>query len=234
VIAVSRILVVDDEVRVATFVSRALSADGFFVDTAHDGERALTLARTRKYDLVVLDLRLPVVDGVSVLRKIMKDRPGQRVLVLSALSQPRVRVRCLELGAIDYLPKPFTLAEFLLRVRARIREAGSSHTASGYLHAGRISLDLRRLTANVGEGEVILSPREFRLLYYLMTNDGQVCTREELLAEVWGYSFDPGTNIVDAYVRRLRTKLGGDVVETVRNVGYAVELGQRSVDPLEA
>ena len=220
-----RILVVDDEARMASFVARALSADGFAVDTAHDGEGGLARVRTGCYDLVVLDLRLPVLDGVSVLRTIMEERPGQPVLVLSALAHPQARVRCLKLGAVDYVPKPFALAELLLRIRARLQERVGFPTV-GYLRVGGVSLDLRRRTATAGAGEVNLSPREFLLLQHLMAEGGKVCSRQELLAEVWGYSFDPGTNIVDVYVRRLRRKLGDGVIETIRNVGYALEPAQ--------
>lgn len=218
----SRILVVDDEARIADFLSQALSAEGFTVDTAFDGSRALELAGTGEYDLVVLDLRLPAVDGVSVLRRLVEARPEQPVLILSALSDPRAKVRCMELGAADYVSKPFDLPELVTRIRARLRQR-TAGPVSRYLKAGRVTLDLRRLTADAGQGTVSLSPREFRLLEHLMYRKGRVCTREELLAGVWGYSFDPRTNVVDVYVRRLRSKLGGDIIETVRHVGYCFD-----------
>jgi DNA-binding response OmpR family regulator len=131
-------------------------------------------------------------------------------------------VRCLELGASDYLPKPFALAEFLARVRARLRQPAAP-PAPRILVAGRLSLDLVRRTADVGQGPVGLSEREFLLLQHLMRKEGEVCPREELLAEVWGFSFDPGSNVVDVYVGRLRSKLGAELIETVRNVGYRLE-----------
>lgn len=213
---------VDDEPRIVNFVSRALSAEGFGVDGAHDGVRGLELARTGRYELVVLDLLLPGADGVSVLRDIMEFRPEQRVLVLSALSDVESKVRCLELGASDYLPKPFAVAELVARIRARLRQPASS-PVDRFLRCGGVTLDLLRRTADVGEGSVGLSEREFLLLQQLMREQGEVCTRERLLSDVWGYSFDPGSNVVDVYVGRLRSKLGADVIETVRNVGYRLQ-----------
>jgi len=214
-----RVLVVDDEPRITSFVSRALSAEGFGVDAAHDGIRALDLARSGRYELVVLDLLLPGLDGLSVLRGIMESRPEQRVVVLSALSDVDSKVRCLELGASDYLPKPFALAELLARIRARLRQP-SGGPAHRLLVLGGVTLDLMRRVADAGAGPVNLAEREFLLLQHLMLKEGEVCTRQRLLADVWGYSFDPGSNVVDVCVGRLRSKLGGDVIETVRSVGY--------------
>ena len=218
----ARVLVVDDEPRVVSFISRALSAEGLGVDSAHDGHRALELARTRRYELVVLDLLLPGLDGVSVLQGILDSKPEQRVLILSALSDVDSKVRCLELGAADYLPKPFALAELVARVRARLRQP-EAPAAPRMLVAGRLTLDLLRRVADAGAGWVSLSEREFLLLQCLIRKAGEVCTREELLAEVWGYSFDPGSNVVDVYVGRLRSKLGAEIIETVRNVGYRLD-----------
>jgi DNA-binding response OmpR family regulator len=216
---VARVLVVDDEPRIVDFVSRALSAEGFQVDDAQDGMRALELAKTGSYELVVLDLLLPHLDGVSVLEDLMESRPDQRVLVLSALSDVETKVRCLEVGASDYLSKPFSLAELIARVRARLRQpaGGPRHR---FLRAGGVTLDLTRRVAEAGGRRVTLSEREFLLLEHLMRQEGEVCTRQRLLADVWDYSFDPGSNVVDVCVGRLRAKLGGDVIETVRNVGY--------------
>ena len=215
----ARVLVVDDEPRIVSFVSRALSAEGFQVDGAHDGGRALELATTGSYELVVLDLLLPNVDGMTVLQDLMEQRPDQRVLVLSALSDVETKVRCLEFGASDYLSKPFSLAELIARVRARLRQPGAG-PRHRFLHGGGLTLDLTRRIAETDGRRVTLSEREFLLLEYLMRQDGDVCSRERLLAEVWDYSFDPGSNVVDVCVGRLRSKLGGDVIETVRNVGY--------------
>jgi DNA-binding response OmpR family regulator len=214
-----RVLVVDDEPRIVSFISRALSSEGLGVDGAYDGPRALELARSRRYELVVLDLLLPGLDGVSVLQGILDSRPEQRVLILSAVSDVESKVRCLELGAADYLPKPFALAELVARVRARLRQP-EAPAAPRVLAAGRVTLDLLRRVADAGAGAVSLSEREFLLLQHLIRKASEVCTREELLADVWGYSFDPGSNVVDVYVGRLRSKLGAELIETVRNVGY--------------
>jgi DNA-binding response OmpR family regulator len=217
----ARVLVIDDEPKIVDFVSRALSANGLAVDSATDGARGLELARTGQYDLVVLDLMMPGVSGMGVLRGTIEARPQQRVLVLSALSDVDSKVRCLELGAADYLTKPFALAELVARVWARLRQA-SADTGDGLLRAGGLTLDPHRRTADAGAGAVALSAREFLLLKHLVLNEGEVCTRAELLEEVWGCSFDPGTNVVDVYVRRLRAKLGAAVVETIRHAGYSL------------
>jgi len=215
----ARVLVVDDEPRIVSFVSRALFAEGFQVDGAHDGIRGLELARTGSYELVVLDLLLPHLDGMSVLQGLMESRPDQRVLVLSALSDVETKVRCLEFGASDYLSKPFSLAELIARIRARLRQPGSGPRPR-FLRGGGLTLDLTRRVAEVGGRRVSLSEREFLLLEHLMRQEGEVSSRQRLLADVWDYSFDPGSNVVDVCVGRLRAKLGGDVIETVRNVGY--------------
>lgn len=219
----SRILVVDDEVRITNFVSRALTAEGFVVETADNGTEGLKLARSGRYDLVLLDLLLPALDGVSLLEKLLTSQPDQPVLVISAVSDLKAKVRCLQLGAADYLAKPFDLTELLLRVRARRRRSVPA-PVERLFRVGGVTLDLRRRTADTGKVRVALSQREFLLLQSLMQQQGQVCTREELLAQVWGYTFDPGTNVVDVYVGRLRAKLGADVVETVRNVGYSFHI----------
>jgi DNA-binding response OmpR family regulator len=216
---VSRVLVVDDEPMIVSFVSRALSAEGFQVDGALDGTRGLELARTGTYELVVLDLLLPGLDGVSVLQRLIESRPSQRVLVLSALSDVETKVRCLEFGASDYVSKPFSLAELVARIRARLRQPASG-PEQRVLRVRNVTLDLTRRVADAGDGPVILSEREFLLLEHLMRRDGDVCTRQRLLADVWGYAFDPGSNVVDVCVGRLRAKLGADVIETVRSVGY--------------
>jgi two-component system, OmpR family, response regulator len=215
---VSRILVVDDEARITNFVSRALAADGFAVETAENGTDGLKLARSGRFDLVVLDLLMQPLDGVSVLTNLLASRPEQPVLVLSAISDVQAKVRCLQLGAADYLAKPFDLTELILRVRARLRHPATA--PRDRLTAGGVTLDLQRRTVDGGKVSVSLSSREFLLLQHLMLQQGQVCSREELLAQVWGYTFDPGTNVIDVYVSRLRAKLGAGIIETVRNVGY--------------
>jgi DNA-binding response OmpR family regulator len=215
---VARLLMIDDEPGIRNLVSRTLSSAGFQVDCAADGRRGLEMARAGRHELVLLDLMLPGLDGVSVLRSLMAERPAQRVLILSAVGDVPSKVRCLELGAADYLPKPFAVAELVARVRARLRQAAEPEER--WLRAGGVTLDTTRRTAEYHGRSVVLSEREFLLLEQLMRRAGDVCNREQLLADVWGYAFDPGSNVVDVYVGRLRGKLGGDVIETVRNVGY--------------
>jgi DNA-binding response OmpR family regulator len=217
----SRVLVVDDEPRITGFVSRALAGAGLEVEAASDGQVALELARSGRYDLVVLDLMLPGLDGVEVLRGIVAEDPAPAVLVLSALGDVETRVRCLELGASDYLPKPFALSELLARVRARLRPA--ERASSRLIVAGGLSLDPVSRVARIGATSTVLSGREAEVLASLMRHPGEVVTREALLAEVWGYWFDPRSNVVDVYVGRLRAKLGPTVIETVRDAGYRLD-----------
>ena len=217
----SCILVIDDEQRIAAFVSRALRAHGLPSETVCSGEAAIAAIRGGRFSLVILDLMMPRVDGVDVLRAAHDLERPPRVIVLSAMGDVATKVRCLELGASDFIAKPFALPELLARVRARLREPGAGG-AMPVLHAGGIVLDTERRTADAGHGPVELTAREFALLTHLLRNAGEICTREELLDAVWSYAHDPGTNIVDVCVRRLRAKLGPDRIETVRHAGYRV------------
>jgi DNA-binding response OmpR family regulator len=219
--SMSRILVIDDEPNIVSFVRRALTAGGYGADGATEGARGLELALTDMYELIVLDLLMPGMDGATVLEQTLRRRPRQQVLVLSALSDLETKVRCFQLGAADYLVKPFALAELLARVGARMRANGGL-VDEAVLRAGKVSLDVRRRVADAGGGPVAVSSREVLLLQYLISRADEVCTRQEILADVWGCSFDPRTNVVDVYIRRLRSKLGAELIETVRNVGYAV------------
>jgi len=217
------ILVVEDEPAVANLISRALSDEGFVVRKAPDGGAGLDLARTGRYELVVLDLLLPDLDGFEVLRGIIDALPEQRVLVLSVLSAVEAKVRCLETGAVDYLTKPFSLVELVARVRAHIRQPAAP--ASGrYLRGGRVVADLVRRTADVGSGPVSLSEREFALLEQLLGAAGRVLSRDQLLDTVWKDSSGISRNVVDVYVARLRSKLGADLIETIRSAGYRLDL----------
>lgn len=218
---IGRVLLVDDEERIRNFVRRALEAEGLSVDCAGDGEEALRKVRTRPYDLVILDLVMPGLDWRVVLRRIIECNPSQPVLVLSALNDTGSKVSALEYGAEDYIAKPFSLEELLARVRARLRSAARSTAA--FLHAGPLTLDVIRRLADIGGGPVPLAEREFLLLRELATNAGTTVSKERLLSSVWGYHFDPGSNVVDVYVRRLRAKLGADVISTVRGVGYRID-----------
>ena len=221
-----RVLVIDDERNVASFVGRALRAKGFTVDVALGGERGLEAALDGGHELIVLDLRMSDVNGLVILRQVMRRRPDQRVLVLSAASDVDVKVRCLELGAADFVAKPFELAELVARVGAQLRRsAPTAPEAERHLRAGQLTLDLLRRCVDTGTGKptVTLSEREFGVLRHLMARAGRPCTREELLADVWQMDFDPRTNVVEVYVHRLREKVGGGVIRTVRNLGYVIE-----------
>ncbi|MGI9184894.1 MAG: response regulator transcription factor [Solirubrobacteraceae bacterium] len=214
-----RILVVEDEARIRAFLARAFEAEGFQVDVVEDGECGLQRAVAGDYEFVILDLLLPGRDGLEVLSELQRLRPGLPVLILSARTDIATKLRGFELGAVDYLDKPFSLDELLARARVQLRRM---HGADGtVLRSGRLALDLTRRQARVGEVIADLSDREFRLLHFLMLHGGEVISRQRLLSEVWGYDFDPRSNVVDVCVRRLRRQLGPDApIETVRNAGY--------------
>ncbi len=216
-----RVLLIDDEHRILNFVRRGLQAEGLSVDAARGGEEGLALALSRSYDLVILDLVMPVLDGQTVLERILNHKPAQSVLVLSALNDTASKVSSLERGAEDYISKPFSLEELLARVRARLRSA--SRLEPTRLEAGSLSLDMIRREADAGSGPVLLSEREFLLLAELVRNAGRTVSKERLLSSVWGYHFDSSSNVVDVYVRRVRAKLGPEVITTVRGVGYRVD-----------
>lgn len=212
---------IEDDDRIGRLVTRALEGGGLLAERAATGTAGLDAALQRDFDLVVLDLMLPGMDGRQVLDRLLERRPDQRVLVLSAVPEISTRVAVLEAGATDFLGKPFAVAELLARVRARLRAAPPGDAAR-WLQVGPVRLDLHRRRATVNGVQVDLPLREFLLLQHLMTRAGRPCTRDELLADVWGLHFDPGSNVVDVYVRRLRGKLDrADRIETVRSVGYA-------------
>jgi two-component system copper resistance phosphate regulon response regulator CusR len=214
-----RILVVEDEARILAFLTRGLEAEGFGTQCATDGRAALRTLADTHYDLVVLDLLLPGIDGLTVLRELRRTQPDLPVVILSARSDLRTKLRGFELGATDYVAKPFALDELIARIRVHLRHNG--HAQGNVLHAGRLVLDLARRRAQVGAVVTDLSDREFRLLHYLVLHEGEVISRERLLAEVWGYHFDPGSNVVEVCVRRLRKKLGEESpIETIRHAGY--------------
>jgi DNA-binding response OmpR family regulator len=216
-----RILLIDDEPRILDFVARGLRSEGFEVDVASSGVQGLEMARSGRYDVIVLDLLMPGLSGTSVLRDVVDHRPDQPIIILSALGDRASKVGCLDLGADDYLTKPFVLDELIARIRARLR----AHTRPSVpnLVAGRLTLDVVRREADAGSGPVALAEREFLLLQELMRNAETTVSRERLLNSVWGYHFDPGTNVLDVYVRRLRAKLGSDLIQTVRGEGYRID-----------
>ena len=214
-----RILVIEDEPRILGFLKVGLEAEGFAVDGAEDGVSGLALALSEPYELVVLDLQLPQLDGLRLLDELHRDRPELPVLILSARTDLPTKLRSFQLGANDYLSKPFSFDELVARVRVQLRH-GSSDDAST-VRVGGLELDLARRQARVEDRVTDLSDREFRLLYHLVAHAGEVVSRERLLSEVWGYSFDPGSNVVDVCIRRLRKKLGPESpIETVRHAGY--------------
>jgi DNA-binding response OmpR family regulator len=215
-----RILVVEDEARIGAFLARAFETEGFKVDLARDGEQALMLVSRCSYELVILDILLPGRDGLEVLSELHRERPDLPVLILSARADLATKLRGFELGAVDYIAKPFSLDELLARTRVQLRRANTSDDGS-ILRARSLALDVTRRQARVGDVVADLSDREFRVLHFLMLHVGQVVSRERLLSEVWGYDFDPRSNVVDVCVRRLRRQLGPDApIETVRNAGY--------------
>ena len=214
-----RILVIDDEPRILAFLARGLDADGYTVDTADNGTDALHAVRRHDYDLVLLDLLLPGVDGLSVLQAINRLRPELPVVILSARSDLPTKLRGFGLGASDYVSKPFALDELLARIRVQLRKRHGD--GDHVLRVGSVVLDLARREARMGTAVAQLSDREFRVLHHLAEHAGEVISRERLLSEVWGYHFDPGSNVVDVCIRRLRQKLGADApIETVRHAGY--------------
>jgi DNA-binding response OmpR family regulator len=214
-----RILVIEDEPRILGFLKAGLEAEGFAVDGAADGVDGLAYALEGSYELVILDLLLPRLDGLRLLDELHRSRPELPVLILSARSDLPTKLRGFQLGANDYLSKPFSFDELVARVRVHLRP-GTADNATILRIAG-LELDLTRRRASVDGRLVDLSDREFRLLYHLVSHPGEVVSRARLLSEVWGYSFDPGSNVVDVCIRRLRKKLApASPIETVRHAGY--------------
>jgi two-component system, OmpR family, copper resistance phosphate regulon response regulator CusR len=213
-----RVLVADDEERLRKVVVRILGDRGIYADTAADGRQAVAMTMSGSYDLVILDLLMPGQDGFGALREIMRRRPDQPVLVLSCLTDPESKMTSLGLGADDYVPKPFHVGELAARVQARLRAAARPGTAM--LTCGRLTLDVLRQQADAGAGPVPLSSRECQLLWVLMHRPGAAVSKEELLARVWGTVPVPASNVLDVYVGRLRSRLGADVITTVRGEGY--------------
>lgn len=220
-----RVLLVEDQEKTASFIRKALTAEGFAVDAAEDGETALTLATTTSFDAIVLDIMLPGRDGLSVLRVLRERRVTTPVLLLSARGEVSERVDGLNAGADDYLPKPFVLAELIARVRALGRR--SSEAKPVLLQFADLTLNTVTRQARRADQTIELSTREYRLLEHFLRSPGRICSRMELLEAVWDYSFDPGTNVVDVYVGRLREKIDAGhetkLLHTVRGYGYVLK-----------
>ena len=216
----NRILIAEDEPRLAAFLEKGLASNGFVTTTVGDGARAVMMADDDEFDLLVLDLGLPVKDGFTVLQELRAAGRRMPVIVLSARDDVRDKVSGLEHGADDYVTKPFRFEELLARVRVRLRAEGVAEQT--VLRSGDLTLDLRTRRASVGGSGIELSAREFTMLEVFMRHSGQVLSREQLLSHVWGYDYDPGSNVVDVYVGYLRKKLGRDRIQTVRGMGYAL------------
>jgi heavy metal response regulator len=220
-----RVLVVEDEKKTASFVRKALQAESFAVDVMANGEDALLAAAGTPFDAIILDIMLPGRDGLSVLRQLRERKNTTPVLLLSARGEVNERIEGLNLGADDYLPKPFELAELVARVRALTRRGGENKPV--VLRVADLTLDTVTHKAQRGSAEIELTAREYRLLEFLMRSAGRLCGRMTILEKVWDYNFDPGTNLVDVYVRRLREKIDADfepkLLHTVRGSGYVLK-----------
>ena len=221
-----RVLIMEDDKQVAAFMSRGLKEAGHVCDCAHDGEDGLEMARNSQYDVLVVDRMMPRRDGLSVIETLRGDGLATPILILSALGEVDDRVDGLKSGADDYLVKPYAFAELLARIEvlARRRDPGSVQTQ---LTVGDLEMDLLARTVKRGGEDVLLQPREFRLLEFLMRHAGQVVTRTMLLEKVWDYHFDPQTNVIDVHIPRLRSKIdkpfGTTMLHTVRGAGYRLQ-----------
>jgi two-component system copper resistance phosphate regulon response regulator CusR len=222
-----KVLVVEDEARIASFIEKGLAAAGYETEHVTTGNEAI--ARSTGVDVVVLDLGLPDVDGMEVLRRIRADGLDVQVIVLTARAELADRVEGLEGGADDYLVKPFAFEELLARIRARVRSLEESERR--HLRFDGIRMDLLDRRVSVDGTPVELSARQFELLEVLIRAEGGILSREQLLEQVWGIPFDPGTNIVDVYIGYLRRKIGADRIETVRTRGYRLVGGATGAQP---
>ncbi len=217
----THILVAEDEPGIAAFMSSGLRSQGYSVTVVSDGRTALHLARSGEVDLMVLDLGLPVLDGAAVLAELRSHRSALPVIVLTARISLEDTVQILDAGADDYMPKPFRLDEMLARVRLRLQPDRTAEPT--VLRRGDLALDLRTRHAIVGSRVIELTSREFALAETFLRHPGQVLGREQLLSMVWGYEYDPGSNVVDVFVRHLRRKLGPDHIITRRGAGYQLK-----------
>lgn len=215
----SHILIAEDEKRIASFLEKGLHAEGYTTHTVLDGDQAYRHAGSGEYDLMILDLGLPRRDGMSVLRSLRDEGSRLPVVILTARNTVHDTVTGLQSGADDYLSKPFAFDELLARVRLRLRSAGAPPEPT-VLQAGGVTLDLKTRRARTDGRWIDLSAREFALAEQFMRHPDQVLSREQLLSRIWGLDFDPGSNVIDVYVRYLRHKLGDERIETVRGTGY--------------
>ena len=217
----NRILIVEDEPRIVSFLAKGLRANGFSTAVAERGDKAIEMARDDDFDLMILDLVLPGLDGYEVLREIRRRGQKIPVIILTGRTGIEDTVASLEGGANDYLAKPFRFPELLARIRLRLMDKEA--TDSTTLRSGDIVLDLHTRRAEVAGRSVELTAREFALAETFLRHPGQVLSRAQLLSQVWGYDYDPSSNIVDVFVRYLRKKLGEDTIETMRGMGYRLK-----------
>ena len=218
-----RALVVEDDDKIASFIVKGLKENGFAVDHSTDGERGLVLGQTVDYDAIVLDLMIPRLDGLSLLKLLRKAKPAVPILILSAKSSVQDRVKGLQFGADDYLTKPFAFTELLARIQALLRRRTQSEEPTT-LRIHDLHIDLLSREVTRGDATVDLQPREFSLLEFLARNAGRVVTKTMILEHVWDYHFDPQTNVVDVLISRLRNKVdpNKDLIHTIRGVGYVL------------
>jgi len=223
-----RILVVEDEKKTASFIRKALQAEGFAVDVCGNGNEALAAAAATPFDALVLDIMLPGRDGLSVLAQLRARQNTTPVLLLSARGEVNERVAGLNAGADDYLPKPFIIVELIARVRALVRRGGE--TKAVVLQLANLALDTVTHEARRDGTKIELTAREYRLLEFLLRHPGRICGRMSIIEKVWDYDFDPGTNLVDVYIKRLREKIDDDfepkLLHTVRGIGYVLKEGE--------
>jgi DNA-binding response OmpR family regulator len=213
-----RILIAEDDELIASFIEKGLRARGYVTQAVDDGDAAIELSLGNHFDLLILDLALPGREGFDVLQRLRAERNRTPVIILTGRPELRDVVQCLDVGADDYMTKPFRFEELLARVHARLRAPRTSEVT--VLHVGGVELDVLGRRATVGGRRIDLTAREFALLEMFMRHPGQVLTRGQILSHIWGYDADPGTNVVNVYVGAVRKKLGEDVIESIRGVGY--------------
>ncbi len=214
------ILIVEDEKRISSFIEKGLAAAGYSPTVVADGLLALDFVATGSFELVLLDVGLPGIDGFEVLTRLRAHGETMPIIMLTARTSVDDTVAGLDGGANDYLPKPFKFDELMARIRLRLRESGQQSVAETVLRHSDIALDVTTRRVTVGAQTNDLSAREFALAEQFVRHPQQVLSREQLLSRVWGFDFDPGSNVVDVYVRYLRAKIGADRIETVRGMGY--------------
>jgi len=220
-----KILLIEDERDLTKTLKKGFKEAGYNVDVAYDGESGISLAVTGEYDCIVLDYRLPRLNGLEVCREIRKNKISTPILMLTVVDSVDIKVQCLDAGADDYLTKPFSFSELLARIRALTRRASLT---SNIIQVGDLVLNPLSRTVTRGDKRIYLTPREYDLLYFLMVNQGRVVTRMEIAENVWGINFDRGTNYVDVYINYLRKKIDSGfsrkLIHTVRGVGYVLKI----------